>query len=304
MTLQFNPKTGARGIEWTQKTVGTFGGCMHECQWEMADGTIAICYAKELATKGQVAKHYPHGFEHHYFRPNGLKELTRGKEPMLIFVDSMADLFAANVPEADVYAVLDAMQKAPHHAYQSLTKAAPQLRKYTRWMPPNLWVGVSSPPDFMFGNRLSAGQQQAMLRKSLEVLADVKHVTDCLVWMSAEPVSWDLTAVLDEDHPLDWMVIGAASRGSKYFLPHREHIRKLLELMDATNTPVFFKGNIRALFEQHDFGSDRLQRWREDFPVTYHDGKLIEAVAVRQDHCRQYGWTLNEFTEKPSDVDA
>ena len=51
--------------------------------------------------------------------------------------------------------VLQAMRNAPRHTYQSLTKAAPQLLKYVDRLPPNLWGGVSSPPDWFMGKRLS-----------------------------------------------------------------------------------------------------------------------------------------------------
>src|SRR5262245_25102716 len=144
MTTQFKPETGGRGIEWCDRTENAIGGCEHDCRWEMdcpdcagADcqacgGTgklTAICYAKEVAESGQVRKFYPHGFEHHYWRPATLKQLTAGKEPELIFCDSMSDMFAANVPEEHVVATLDAMRNGAHHAYQSLTKAAPQLLK-------------------------------------------------------------------------------------------------------------------------------------------------------------------------------
>src|SRR5205823_5696527 len=113
------------------------------------------------------------------------------------------------------------------------------------------------------------------------------------VWLSAEPVSTDLTAVMDEQHSLDWAVVGAASSGRRYFQPDAEHIRRLLELMDATKTPVFYKGNIKPLFTSHDFGSDELNRWREDFPSCYRCGELIAAVVRRQAECRQNGWPLS-----------
>jgi protein gp37 len=220
-----------------------------------------------------------------------LKSLGSGSQPRLIFCDSMSDMFAANVPTEHVHAILDAMRKAPHHSYQSLTKAAPQLLKYVDRLPPNLWVGVSSPPDWFMGNRLSAHQQEAMLSRSLEVMAEVKQQAGNIVWMSAEPISWDLTSVIDHGHPLDWMVTGAASNGPKYFQPAPEHIKKLLTLMDETRTPVFYKGNIEPLFKDHDFGSENLNRWREDFPTHYRDGSPIPAVARRQQLCEEHGWT-------------
>jgi protein gp37 len=260
----------------------------------MPDGTRAVCYAKTIAL-GIAQTAYPQGFEHHYFRPAAVSELTKGSEPLLIFCDSMSDLFAANVPAEQVRMILQAMRQAPHHTYQSLTKAAPTLLKYTAEMPSNLWCGVSSPPDWFMGKRLSEAQQQAMLRTALKVLRQVKERTGNIVWMSAEPVSWDLTTVIDDQHPLDWFVTGAASCGRKYFQPDPEHIRKLLALMDRTTTPVFFKGNIRQLFADNDLGAEELNRWREDFPMTCGDGTPIPAVARRQRLCEKYGWTKSRL---------
>jgi hypothetical protein len=130
-----------------------------------------------------------------------------------------------------------------------------------------------------------------MLRNSMKVLAEVKQKTGNIVWMSAEPVSWDLTSVIGNDHPFDWIVIGAASDGRKDFQPNPSHIANLLSVMDASSTPVFYKGNIGALFDLHDFGSENLNRWREDLPTHYRDGSEIPAIAERQKNCQEYGWT-------------
>lgn len=291
MTVQFNPKTNGRGIEWCDETRNATGGCLHDCEWEMPDGSVAVCYAKELAESGVAKKAYPNGFEHHYWRPKMIKDLVKGKEPLLIFPDSMSDMFAHYVPTDQVEQILDAMRSAPHHTYQSLTKAPPQLLKYADRLPPNLWVGVSSPPDWFLGKRLSQTKQTSMLKRSLDVLREVKRRTGCIVWMSAEPVSWDLTAVIGHDHPLDWIVIGAASNGKKYFQPEPLHIANLLTVMDATDTPVFYKGNIRKMFTGRDLGTPELNRWREDFPVAYRDGRPIAAVIRRQRECQEHDWT-------------
>lgn len=291
MTVQFKLQTGGRGIEWCDETRNVIGGCKFRCRWEMPDGTIAVCYAEDVAESGVASSAYPHGFRHHYWRPHQLRDLTRGKDPLLIFCDSMSDMFAPTVPEDQVRQILAAMREAPHHTYQSLTKAAPQLLKYMDDLPPNLWVGVSSPPDWMLDKRLSRAQQRQMLKRSLEVLATVRNMTNNIVWMSAEPVSWDLTSVIDINHPLDWIVIGAASSGPKYFQPDPKHIRRLLEVFDSTRTPVFFKGNLAGLFKAHDLGTPRLNRWREDFPPTYRDGKPIAAVVRRQGECEKHRWT-------------
>jgi protein gp37 len=269
---------------------------MHGCRWLMPDGSVAICYAEQLAERGVAKRAYSQGFAHHYWRDDLLKSLGLGDVPALIFIDRMSELFAKNVPAEQVRAIMAMMATAPRHTYQSLTKAAPQILKHINNLPPNLWVGVSSPPDWMFGKRLSRRQQIAMLRKSLAVLAEVKRRTGNIVWMSAEPISWDLTEVIDENHPLDWIVIGAASNGPRYYQPDPEHVRKLLQVMDATNTPVFYKGNIAELFEKNDLGSDELNRWREDFPQAHRDGSPIPAVVRRQQNCERHGWTKSKLS--------
>lgn len=286
MTIQHKPKTGSRGIEWTDRTVGPVGGCQHGCRWRMPDGTVAVCYAEMIAENLAQAA-YPQGFAHHYWRPHMLEALKAGKDPELRFVDSMGDLFGPWVPRDQVLAVLEAMAGAPHHTFQSLTKAAPQLLKYVDALPPDLWVGVSSPPDWFMGNELSAAQQRAMLRRSMDVLQEVRERSRCLVWMSAEPVSWDLAAVLEEGHALDWCVIGAASNGRAYFQPDVGHVSRLLDVFDRAGTPVFFKGNIEPLIERELL----LGRWREDFPLADRAGSPIPAVERRVRRCMEFGWT-------------
>jgi hypothetical protein len=127
------------------------------------------------------------------------------------------------------------------------------------------------------------------------VLRQVKQETGCVTWMSLEPASWDMGKHM-ADHDLDWVVIGAASNGRKKYQPDPLHVKRLLELFDETETPVFFKGNIRPMFEQHNFGSPRLNRWREDFPVV---PGWDAAVRRRQEMAIEHGWTLNTLTPTP-----
>ena len=302
-TQQFNTKTGRRGIEWSDETRNVIGGCLHECRWEMPDGTTAICYAKQLAEEGLARGGYPHGFQHHYWRPKNLRELVAGSTPSLIFCDSMSDLFGSWVPDEQVIAVLEAMREAPQHVYQSLTKAPKRLLKFTEHMPPNLWVGVSSAPDWFMGKRLTPDQQERYTLSAVAALAEVKARTNNITWMSLEPVSWDM-AYLFGDHTLDWVVIGAAMNNGRYFQPDAAHVSRLLDVFDVDPTPVFYKGNIKSTFELYEFGSADRNRWREDFPVrpTGEATGPAPAVARRQRQAKTYGWTLNTFL--PEDVPA
>lgn len=245
----------SRGIEWCDYTWNVIAGCQHRCRWTMPDGRVAVCYAETVAN-GVARAAYPHGFEYHYVYPHRLNEPLRIRQPAKIFADSMSDLFGRVVPDTDIEAVLEVMGRASWHTFQTLTKNAPRLLRYRGRFPPNLWVGVSSPPDSMFGHALSRDQQARMLRRSLAVLRDLDAPVR---WMSFEPLSWDVADIVAEfPGALQWAVIGAATNGPTVYLPESMHLERLLAVLDAQRVPVFFKGNL--------VGHPLAHPWREHFP--------------------------------------
>lgn len=294
-TIQFKPN-GGRGIEWCDVTMNPVGGCEHACRWTMPDGRVAKCYAEELAENGLARAGYPHGFAHHYWRPNVLREMRAGSAPQLVFIDSMSDLMGHWVPEDQIRQVFAAMRDGGHNTFQALTKNPRRYLKFTSELPPNLWCGASSAPDFFMGKELSRAQQERYMRVALESLREVKARTGNIVWMSVEPLSWDVSALI-ADYPgaLDWAIIGAASDGSRYFQPTSADVDRLLNVFDALGTAVFYKGNIKPTFETYDFGTEAKNRWREDFPVrpTGTTTGPAPAVVRRQLLARRHGWTLN-----------
>lgn len=257
--------TSASSIEWTRivrNGVGLRGftwnpvaGCQHGCRWTMPDGREAICYAENTAESGVAKSAYPEGFAHHYFHPNRLNDPLKVKEPAGIFLDSMSDLMGQWVPAEQIQQVLDVCAQAYWHTFQLLTKNAPRLRRFE--FPPNVWVGVSSPPDFMLGRSLSRHQQMAMLSKSMDTLAKVDAPVR---WISFEPLSWDVSEIVRScNGVLQWAVVGAASDGRRYLPPLEADLRKLLGVLDEQSVKAFFKGNLRSLpWAAHN--------WREDFP--------------------------------------
>lgn len=142
------------------------------------------------------------------------------------------------VPAEQVEAVLDICRRAPQHSFQLLTKNAPRLLEFD--FPENVWVGVSAPPSLMFGRRLSLAQQERMVSRQLDVLRRVKTPVR---WMSIEPLSFDIASLL-VDSPLEWAVIGAATNGPKTYQPRAEWVQSVLDVLDAQDTAVFFKGNL------------------------------------------------------------
>lgn len=241
--------SGGRGIEWTDYTWNPVRGCQHGCRWEMPDGTVAECYAETVAER--VAQHaYPNGFEYHYWNPQLLHEPLRLKSPAKIFLDSMSDLMGHWVKKDQIEQVLEICAEAHWHSFQLLTKNAPRLRDFQ--FPSNVWVGVSAPPSFMFGKRLSHEQQHRMVQRQLDVL---KSIEVPVKWMSIEPLSFDIAPLLIDSN-LQWAVIGAATNGPKTYQPEESWVNNLLEVLDSQGTSVFFKGNL-------DWP---LYQWRENFP--------------------------------------
>lgn len=249
-----NKGNGERGIEWTDFSWNPIAGCRHACQWTMPDGSIANCYAEDVA-EGVASAAYPDSFEAHYWNPGRLDEPGKVQTPSKIFVGSMADVFGWWVPLEQQRAILDVCKQVPQHTFQFLTKNPVGYHQFV--YPENVWLGMSTPPDFMWGKKLSVNQKYRMFSHHLRILQGL----DAITWLSAEPLSWDITPVLHHHRgAIDWIVIGAASNGRVKYAPNREHVRALVALMDTWNVPVFFKGNMKSLPWARE-------HWREEFPV-------------------------------------
>ena len=215
----------------------------------MPDGTIAECYADTVA-EGIARSAYPFGFEHHYWRPDILNEPLLLTEPSRIFLDSMSDLMGHWVPDEQIARVLDVCRQAHWHSFQLLTKNAPRLEQFD--FPSNVWVGVSAPPSYMFGKKLSETHQARMVTRMFETL---KRIHALVKWMSIEPLSFDIAPLLEGSN-LQWAVIGAATNGKKAYQPEPAWVENVLNVLDAQETRVFFKGNL--IWDP----------WREEFPIV------------------------------------
>jgi protein gp37 len=257
-----------RLIEWTDYTWNPVAGCPHACRWTMPDGTVAICYVEKTAESYPAMNHYPHGFDHHYWNPKRLDEPLKLKAPAKIFLDSMSDLMAARVPEDQIKAVLQVARQASWHTFQLLTKNAPRLAAFD-W-PTNVWTGVSSAPDQMFGKAMDRNRQEKYMHRALKTLSALP--AGLVRWMSFEPLSWDVAPIVAQ-YPgaLRWAVIGAASNGSKYYQPNPRHVDALLKVLDEQRVPCFFKGNLAW------------KPWREEFPgdqAIYQTPEVFEQASI------------------------
>lgn len=124
------------GIEWTEATWNPTTGCT-----KVSPGCDR-CYAERVALR--FPKTFPNAFQL-TVRPQALELPMRWKRPRTIFVNSMSDLFHADVPEAYIREVFDVMVRCPQHTFQVLTKRAERLHRLAPRLPwpSNVWMGVS-----------------------------------------------------------------------------------------------------------------------------------------------------------------
>lgn len=246
----------SRGIEWTDATWNPVAGCPHLCRWKMPDGTIAECYAENVA-ESIAESAYPHGFGAHYWKPQHLDSPKAKKAPLKIFLGSMADIFSVNVPDEQIQAILEVIADTPQHSYQLLTKAP--LRSLKFEFPDNVWLGASMPPDFMRSLALSQAQKEKMLDRTFEALEKAKAKVK---WISYEPLSWDVSTITAKHTGvIQWAVIGAASNGRNYYPPSESVFTAIRDELASQKVALFYKGNLSSL-------AIAKTDWKEEFPKT------------------------------------
>ena len=110
-------------IEWTDATWNPVRGCT-----KITSG-CAHCYAETFAERfrGVPGHPYEHGFDLRLV-PEKLTQPLLWRQPKMIFVNSMSDLFHEGVSDDYIVQVARVMQLANWHTYQVLTKRSKRLR--------------------------------------------------------------------------------------------------------------------------------------------------------------------------------
>lgn len=202
-------------IEWTERTWNPVTGCT-----KISPG-CKNCYAELMACRLQKMGqgNYANGFAL-TLQPQMLGRPLEWKQPALVFVNSMSDLFHENVPREFIEDVFDQMRTAHWHTFQVLTKRSSRLSEVVEW-PANVWMGVSvESPEYLY--RLEH------LRASG---ARVKFV-------SIEPLLKELVGF--DPAGLDWVIVGGESGpGAR---PMRgEWVRAIRDRCVSAGVPFFFK---------------------------------------------------------------
>lgn len=319
------------GIEWTDATWNPVLGCSRTSPG--CDNCYAIDQAHRnyaMGSNGYVPPLTvsPDGERTDWtgelrLMPDRLDQPVRWQRPRRVFVNSMSDLFHADVPEGYIGDVWNTMALAPQHQYQLLTKRSKRMRdvmiswqtkrfQFRRsdmvWVGPlhdplpNVWLGVSVESD--------------KYKFRIEHLRDTPAAVR---WLSIEPLVGPLTLTVADLKGIDWVVVGGES-GYASRPMHPSWVRGIRDTAIAAGVPFFFKqwgnwapegdrngrrgvvpfdhGDAAPSFEFPPFmDSPEFRRWAREV-ATYHPAHAIYRHARKKDAGRELdGRTWDQYPD-------
>jgi protein gp37 len=216
-------------IEWTDATWNPVRGCT-----KISPG-CDHCYAETFAERfrGVPGHPYEQGFDLRLV-PEKLAEPLRWAKPQMVFVNSMSDLFHAQVPKDYIVAVARVMAKANWHTFQVLTKRAVRMEAMLRSELafvadcPHIWWGVS------VENR----------RHGVPRLERLRSAPARVRFLSAEPLLESLGTV--DLRGISWVIVGGESGpGARMMAP--AWVREIRDQCHQQKVRFFFKqwGGVR-----------------------------------------------------------
>lgn len=231
-------------IEWTNVTWNPVTGCNKVSQG------CKNCYAEIMhrRLRGMFPKKYTGAFlsgaNTHY---GELMKPHDWKKPVMVFVNSMSDLFHKDVPFEFIDLVFVTMSDTERHTYQVLTKRAERMYefyewkkagngfKFDRWPLQNVWVGVSCE------DQENADERIPFLIK----------VPAAIRFLSCEPLidkidfrlvpGFNLAGAAGQDLLRNFWVIAGGESGHNARPMHPDWLRKIRDQCKVASVPFFFK---------------------------------------------------------------
>ena len=111
-------------IEWTDTTWNPVTGCT-----KVSPG-CAHCYAETITLRFKRGGPFLPGLTTIKMHDDRLSQPSSWREPRMVFVNSMGDLFHEEVPFDFVSQVFEVMKSCPQHTFQILTKRPERMLEY------------------------------------------------------------------------------------------------------------------------------------------------------------------------------
>lgn len=255
-------KQGKDGIEYLDYTFNPVTGCNHPCKNK-------YCYASKIAKRfGGNMEHeyhglhildrpmykrtkngklmadpYPYGFEptFHKYR---LDEPVHIKNPSIVGVVYMGDLFGDWVPDEWIQEVFKACEAAPQHTYLFLTKNYKRASDY-RYRD-NWWIGKTITNND--NSRLCEGDPWS-----------IDEIHRANQFLSIEPIQGDINELEYYLYSFKWVIIGAETGNRKgKVIPKKRWVDNIVAVCKEAGVPVFMKNSLKDIM-----GDDFLQKWPE-----------------------------------------
>ncbi|HEY0019828.1 MAG TPA: phage Gp37/Gp68 family protein [Longimicrobium sp.] len=221
-------------IEWTDATwnpttgcTKVSAGCDHCYAHKLAHERLATLYSRQLPVV-QTPENTADPFSVRLW-PKRLEQPAAWRKPRIVFVNSMSDLFHADVPDAFVRQVFEVMLKVDRHIYQVLTKRPSRAVRFFRLnqdlfpagrIPDHIWMGTS------------VENQEVSYR-----VAHLRKLPAAVRFLSCEPLLGPLDLKLGGIH---WVIAGGES-GDEFRPLEESWALHLRDQCRSTGTPFFFK---------------------------------------------------------------
>jgi protein gp37 len=209
-------------IEWTDATWNPVTGCT-----KIGPG-CDNCYAERFAERwrGLSGHPYEQGFDLKLW-PERLAQPMRWKKPRMIFVNSMSDLFHKEIPVEYIDEVFSAMERAPWHVYQVLTKRSSRMRDYIK----RRYGDASVPRHIWLGTSVESAAYKGRIKQVMQINSEARFI-------SFEPL---LAPIGDIDlRGISWAIIGGES-GPRARPMSEEWVRELRDICVRDRVAFFFK---------------------------------------------------------------
>ena len=238
-------------IEWTDATWNPVTGCT-----KISAG-CDHCYAERFSERFRGTPGHPFEFGFDLMlRPERIEQPLRWRQPRMIFVNSMSDLFHKEIPQEFIGRVFDTMERANWHTFQVLTKRSSLMRDFLR----KRYGSARGPVHMWFGISVEDGTKTSRIRHLRESPAGIR-------FLSIEPLIGPMGKL--DLAGIDWVIVGGES-GPGARAMDRDWVRDIRDQCKAAKVAFFFKqwGGLRP-----KSGGRKLdgREWNQfpDFPAPY-----------------------------------
>jgi protein gp37 len=209
-------------IEWTDATWNPVTGCT-----KISVG-CDHCYAERFSERFRGTPGHPFEFGFDLtLRPERIEQPLRWRQPRMIFVNSMSDLFHKDISQAFIGRVFDTMERANWHTFQVLTKRSSLMRDFLR----KRYGSGCGPAHMWFGVSVEDGTKGSRIRHLRESPASIR-------FLSIEPLIGPMGKL--DLAGIDWVIVGGES-GPGARPMDRSWVREIRDQCRAVKVAFFFK---------------------------------------------------------------